>query len=155
MRVLRGIGLVVSGAFAGFMTAAAFAKRAVPSRGGEHSDDVALVAIYDGVQLRSRASAFRGGSLLAWYGGIEVDLSEATLAPEVHLTVHALFGGVAIRLPAGCRVDSTVTALGGGVDVKKSTPENETGPKVTLDGLAAFGGIAVATRKAQVAADEA
>lgn len=136
------------GAVAGFMTAAAFVKRAVPSRGGEESDDVALVAIYDGVELRSRTSAFRGGSLLAWYGGMEIDLSEATLAPEVHLTVHVLFGGVAIRLPPGCRVESAIKALGGGVAVEGSAPENETGPRVTLDGLAVLGGIAVGARKA-------
>ena len=148
MRLVRGLALTATGAVAGFMAAAAFVKRAVPSRGGEDSDDVALVAIYDGVKLRSRASAFRGGSALAWYGGIQVDLSEATLAPEVHLTLHALFGGVAIRLPPGCRVESAVHALGGGVAVEQSEPESDTGPTVTLDGLAVFGGIAVGARKA-------
>ena len=35
---------------------------------------------------KSRAQAFRGGSMLAWFGGIAVDLREATLAPgrEAH-----------------------------------------------------------------------
>ena len=143
MRFVRSLALTVAGALAGFMSAAAFAKRAVRSRGGEESDDVALVAIYDGVQLRSRAGAFRGGSMLAWYGGIQLDLSEATLAPDVHFTVHALFGGVAVRVPPGCRVESAVKALGGGVAVRRPATEGETGPRVRLDGLAVFGGVAV------------
>ena len=148
MRFVRGIALTAVGAVAGFMTAAAFVKRVVPSRGGEESDDVALVAVYDGIELHSRARAFRGGSLLSWYGGIQFDLSEATLAPEVRLTVHALLGGVAIRLPPGCRLESNLRALGGGVAVDRSAPGDEAGPRVTLDGFAAFGGIAVGVRKA-------
>lgn len=150
MQLVRGIVFTAVGAVAGLMSAAAVVKRAVPSRGGEDSDDVALVAIFDGVELRSRATAFSGGSLLAWYGGLEVDLSEATLAPEVRLSVHALFGGVAIRLPPGCRIESTVNALGGGVSVAKSEPESESGPTVTLDGLAVLGGIAVGVRNPAV-----
>ena len=37
----------------------------------------ALVAVFDGVELESQATAFRGGSMLAWYGGVEADLREA------------------------------------------------------------------------------
>jgi len=46
MRVFRALGLTTLGAFAGFTGAAALFKRAVPSRGGAESDDVALVAIF-------------------------------------------------------------------------------------------------------------
>ena len=56
-------------------------KRALPSRGDAESDEVALVAIFDGVKLESRSQAFRGGSMLAWFGGVAVDLREAQLAP--------------------------------------------------------------------------
>jgi hypothetical protein len=151
MRLIRALALFVAGAFAGAMAAAAFVKRAVPSRGDEDSDEVALVAVYDGIDLKSRATAFRGGSILAWYGGVELDLAEAKLAPEAHLTVHALFGGVAIRVPAGCRIESTLHAAVGGVDTRGSESESPDAPTLTLDGLALFGGIAVgAKRDAQV-----
>ncbi len=59
------------------MAAAAVVKHAIPSRGDAESDEVALMAVFDGVELKSRAKAFRGGSMLAWYGGVDADLREA------------------------------------------------------------------------------
>jgi hypothetical protein len=53
------------------MGAAAFVRHAVPSHGDEESDELALVAVFDGINLASRAKAFKGGSMLAWFGGIE------------------------------------------------------------------------------------
>ena len=101
MRPIRAFALTGFGAVAGFAGAAAVAKRALPSRGDESSDELALVAIFDGIDLKSRAAAFRGGSVLAWFGGVALDLREAALAPDAHLSVHALFGGIAIRVPRG------------------------------------------------------
>jgi hypothetical protein len=146
VRTVRALGLLTLGAWGGFQAAAALTKRAIPSRGDEESDELALVAIYDGIDLKSRATAFRGGSMLAWFGGISVDLREATLAPGAHLTVNTLFGGVAIRVPAGWRLESTVNAIAGGVDVKAPEPEDPDAPTLTLDGRALFGGIAVAAK---------
>lgn len=146
MRPIRSAALVSVGAVAGFAAAAAVLKRALPSRGDESSDEVALVAIFDGIDLKSRAAAFRGGSMLACFGGIAVDLREATLAPGAHLSVHALFGGVAIRVPAGWRLESNVHAAAGGVDVRAGTAESPDAPTLALDGFALFGGIAVGAR---------
>jgi hypothetical protein len=146
VRTVRALGLLTLGAWGGFQAAAALTKRAIPSRGDEESAELALVAIYDGIDLKSRATAFRGGSMLAWFGGISVDLREATLAPGAHLTVNTLFGGVAIRVPAGWRLESTVKAIAGGADVKAPEPEDPDAPTLTLDGRALFGGIAVAAK---------
>lgn len=146
MRPIRALALLTLGAWLGSAAAAAFVKRAVPSLGDEESDEVALVAVYNGIELKSRANAFRGGSILAWYGGVEVDLSEATIAPDAHLSVHALFGGVAIRVPPGCRIESSMHAVMGGVDTYGSDSEDPDAATLTLDGLAVFGGIAVAAK---------
>ena len=147
--------MLTLGAWGGFQAAAALAKHAVPSRGDEESDELALVAIYNGIELKSRATAFRGGSMFAWFGGIAVDLREATLAPGAHLTVNALFGGVAIRVPAGWRLESSLGALAGGVDVKAPEPEDPDAPTLTLDGHALFGGIAVGAKVAEAAFETA
>ena len=138
--------LLEVGAWAGMAVAAAVVKRSLPSRGDEESDEVSLVAIFHGIDLKSRASAFRGGSLLAWFGGIALDLREAELAPGAHLKVHAMLGGIAIRIPEGWRVESKVRALAGGVDVRSRT-EDAGAPTLTLEGLALFGGIAVGIKK--------
>jgi len=147
--MLRALILLGMGFWAGMTAAAAVVKHAVPSRGGEESDEVALVGVLGGVALKSRASAFRGGSMFSWYGGIAVDLRDAQLAPTgAHLDVHSLFGGIAIRVPPGWRVESNVRALGGGVAIGVHGPEDPDAPTLTLDGLAAFGGVAVGARPA-------
>jgi hypothetical protein len=143
VRPIRALGLTALGAVAGVAASGALLKRALPSRGDEESDEIMLVAAFDGIELRSRAKAFRGGSILAWFGGVAVDLREATLAPDARLTVNSVFGGVAIRVPAGWRVESSMQALSGGAAVKVPEPEDPAAPTLTLDGLALFGGIAV------------
>ena len=151
MRLLRTLGLLVVGTFAGFMAAAAVVKHAIPSRGDADSDEVALTAVFDGVEMKSRATAFRGGSMLAWFGGIAVDLREAQLAPDAHLSVHSLFGGIALRVPVGWKVESDVKAIGGGVAVQVPDPGDSDAPTLTIDGFTLFGGVAVGAKVADAA----
>jgi len=146
MRPLRGLLLFELGALTGLAAAGAFVKRAMPSRGDEDSDEVALVAVLDGIDMKSRAKAFRGGSMLAWLGGINVDLREAELAPGARLTVHTLFGGVALRTPPGWRIESDAKVIMGGVDARTPAQDDPDAPVLTIDGLAVFGGIAVGSK---------
>jgi hypothetical protein len=155
MRLLRAGALALLGFWAGLMTAAAIVKRIVRSRGDAESDEVALVAILDGINLESRATGFRGGSMFAWYGGISVDLRGATLSPDgAHLDLHALNGGIAIRVPEGWRVQSNLQAVMGGVEARAAEPEaagagaGAGAPMLTLDGFAVFGGVAVTAKPA-------
>ena len=152
MRPIRALSLLILGAFAGFVAAAAALRRVLPSRGDAESDEVALVAVLNGVALKSRATAFRGGTMLAWFGGVAVDLREATLdAGGARLSIHSFFGGVAIRVPPGWRIESSMHALMGGVDVGAPEPEDAAAPTLTVEGLALFGGIAIGARVADAA----
>ena len=143
MRSARSLLAFKLGFWTGLTAAAIYFKRAVPSRGDEESDEVALVAVFDGIDLKSRAKAFRGGSMLAWFGGIAVDLREAELAPGAKLAVNTFFGGIALKTPPGWRVESQAKALGGGVDVRTHAQDDPAAPVLTLEGTAVFGGIAV------------
>ncbi len=146
MRLLRALFLFKLGFWAGMLASAAVVKRAFPSRGDADSDEVRLVAVMDGVELASRSGAFRGGSMFTWFGGIAVDLREATLAPEAHLELGSLFGGIAIRVPLGWRVIADVHALAGGVAVNVPDPGRDDAPTLRLSGYSAFGGIAVGAK---------
>jgi hypothetical protein len=143
MRALRSLLVFKLGVWVGMMGAAAFAKRALASRGDEESDELSLVAVFDGIDLANRSKAFRGGSLFAWYGGIEVDLREAELAPGAQLSVHTLYGGIEVKTPPTWRIDSSVKALAGGVDVHAQPQDDGDAPVLTLEGMAVFGGIEV------------
>ena len=149
VRLLRAIGLTLIGFWAGLMAAAAIVKRVLRSRGDSESDEVALVAIFDGIDLESRASAFRGGSMCAWFGGISVDLRAAKLSSDgAHLDLHALNGGIAITVPQGWRIRSNMTAVAGGVEAPAPETEAADVPTLKLDGFAAFGGVAVTAKPA-------
>lgn len=146
VRLLRAMLLLKLGFWVGMVATAALLKRALPSRGDADSDELALVAIFDGANVRSRSRAFRGGTMLSWFGGIAVDLREAELAPGAHLTLHSIVGGIAIRIPPGWRVESNVRALAGGVAIDAPDPGDPNAPRLTLDGAALVGGIAVGTK---------
>lgn len=146
MRAIRSLLLFKLGFWAGMTAAALFAKQALPSHGDEESDELGLVAIFDGIDLENRSKAFKGGSMLAWWGGISVDLREAELAPDAHLTVRTLFGGIALRTPPTWRVESKVKALAGGADVKTPAQDDPDAPVLTVDGMAIFGGVAIGAK---------
>jgi Cell wall-active antibiotics response 4TMS YvqF len=143
LRAVRALLLFKLGFWAGSVAAALLLKRAFPSRGDAESDELALVAIFDGIELESRASAFRGGSIFTWWGGVELDLRDAKLAPSAQLDVRAIFGGIAMRVPPGWRVESEVRSLAGGVAVDVPDPEGTDAPTLRLSGFTAFGGVAV------------
>ena len=144
MRLLRGLLLLKLGVVAGMAAAAVFVKLAVPSRGDEESDELGLVAVFDGIELESRARAFRGGSLLAWFGGIELDLRSAELASGARLSVTALFGGIEITTPPHWRIESEATAVAGGIEVPtQDSDADPDAPVLVLVGRAILGGVDV------------
>jgi hypothetical protein len=149
VRLLRALLLFKLGFWAGTLASAALLKRAFPSRGDEESDELRLVAILNGAALRSRAEAFRGGSMFSWLGGIALDLREATLAQPAHLEVGSLLGGIAIRVPSGWRIESDVESVAGGVAVDAPEPHDTEAPTLRLTGFTAFGGVAVGAKPSE------
>jgi hypothetical protein len=144
-RLLRSVLLVKIGFLAGFAAAAALLRSWLPSRGDETSDELALVTIFDGVELGSRSEAFRGGSILAWFGGVAIDLTEVTLAPDARLDIRAAFGGVAIKVPAGWRVDAEATAFVGGLGTSLPEPADPAAPTLVIRAVSIMGGVSIAT----------
>ena len=79
--------------------------------------------------------------MLAWFGGIAVDLRGAELAPGARLSLRTFCGGIAVKIPPGWRVESSLTGIGGGVDTKGS--DDPEAPVLAVDGVALLGGVAV------------
>jgi hypothetical protein len=148
-RWLKRLVLIELGFWIGFYAAAFVVRRLLPSRGGPDSDEVALVAVLDGVDLASRAQAFRGGTMFAWFGGVAVDLRGATLAPDAKLTTSALFGGVAIKVPPGWRIEHTSRAFAGGVAIDAPDPDDPDAPTLVVEATAGFGGVAIKAQEAE------
>lgn len=109
-------------------------------------DSVRTVVAFGGSNPRVTSKQFRGGSLTALFGGAELDLLDAGLAPEgAVLEVTAAFGGVEVAVPENWAVKVSGLPIFGGWDNKTrnpSDPDSE-GPSLEVRCLALFGGVEV------------
>ena len=125
--------------------AAAVTKARRPSVGGPESDEIDIVAIFDELDFASRASAFRGGSVLCWYGGGVLDLTEAALDPAgARLRVVNVFGGMALRVPLDWQVELRARSVFGGAgDARPTAGATGGGPLLIVEAVNAFGGLGI------------
>jgi len=142
--LLLFIGALCGAALASGVAAAVMKPR-LPDRSKAEDDELDLVAIYDSRELRSTASSFRGGRLICWYAGADLDLRGAQLDPfGAGLLVWTVFGGTRIRVPEDWRVDSKGIALFGGAYGTASRPEPPfDGPVLHIRHRTIFGGFGV------------
>ncbi len=57
---------------------------------------------FGGAKMRVTSQQFRGGRVTVAFGGAEIDLRDANLAPEgADLVLEATFGGIEVRIPEG------------------------------------------------------
>ena len=146
-RIIRSILVAFVAIMSASALGAVLAKRTVVSAGDADSDDVELAAIFEPLDFASRATSFRGGSLLCWFGGGTVDLRGATLdAAGAHLAVRAIYGGGLLLVPDDWAVDLRVIGIMGGAgDSRDARGRPADAPRLTVDGFAVFGGFGIAS----------
>lgn len=102
-----------------------------------------VVAILGGGEYRIRAKNFRGGELVAFMGGFDVDLRDADIeGDEAVIKVNALMGGGTLRVPENWAVSMQVTAFLGGHTVKARENQN-VNKRLIIRGTAVMGGLEV------------
>lgn len=105
-------------------------------------DVLGLDALFSGVERRVTSRSFRGGKIEAVFGGVEVDFTQAAMAPEGGvLEVSAVFGGVELRLPRDWDVELRPSAVLGGVGEHLSQSDGKSGGRLVIKASAVFGGI--------------
>jgi hypothetical protein len=121
-------------------------------RGATDEETVSAFVLFSGRELAPTSRRFHGGSLVAIFGGVEIDLRYAALAPGAHLDVTAIFGGIDIAVPAGWRVRVTGPGIFGGTDngaERQQLPPDA--PTLDIRTLAIFGGVDIKLVAAPVA----
>jgi predicted membrane protein len=96
------------------------------------------------------SQAFRGASLTAVFGGVNLDLRHARPAAEgARITATAAFGGIDILVPTGWRVALKGLPIFGGIEDKTDHTADlpDDAPVLQVDALAIFGGVEVKHRK--------
>jgi predicted membrane protein len=86
------------------------------------ADSVDQWTIFGGVEEALNTQRFTGGTVSVAFGGVELDLRQAALAPGgVTLNLTAIFGGIEVRVPENWHVIVDGTAILGGVEDKTGT----------------------------------
>ncbi|MGC3994793.1 MAG: DUF1707 domain-containing protein [Propionicimonas sp.] len=103
-----------------------------------------IIAIFAGANRKHTWRVRKHTSVLAVFGGVELDLTEATFeAHELTFNVFCMFGGLEITVPPGTEVINQIGAIFGGSDVGKLAPPDGVAPRIVLKGFCAFGGVDV------------
>jgi predicted membrane protein len=98
-----------------------------------------------GVVRRSHTSAdFRGGSVTAVMGGVELDLRKVALPQgTAYMDVVAFWGGIEIKVPAGWTVDARVIPMMGAFENKVDSLAPAGGPRLVIRGHAIMGAVVI------------
>ena len=102
-------------------------------------------AVFGGIKKRVLSKNFRGGSIVCFMGGSEIDLMQADMQQPIELDVNNVFGGTKIVIPAHWDIQNEVSAIFGGVEDKRMYANTQPDPnkKIYLKGTCVFGGIEI------------
>lgn len=121
---------------------------AFPGRGAPAPHDGAdgalnCSAFLGSVERRVRSADFRGGSALAFLGGVHLDLTGADVAGgEAVLHVSAVMGGVEIRIPEDWTTEVRLTPMLGGVEDRTRGPA-AAARRLVVEGAIFMGGLEI------------
>lgn len=108
---------------------------------------LSIVAVFSGSRRVIDNPDFRGGDVVAVFGGVRLDFRRAGItADKAVLEINAVFGGVEIRVPENWSVTTKGVGIFGGFDDKTIHPKpdpNVKTPELIITGATVFGGMSV------------
>lgn len=110
----------------------------------EKGDEINEVSILSGGDRSVISDHFKGGRIIAFFGGTNLNLKGCTLAPgKNYLDVIAIFGGMKLIVPEDWNVRIQTIAIFGGFSDKRYYSENDnigTENVLIIKGIVLFGG---------------
>jgi predicted membrane protein len=106
-------------------------------------DYIDSVSVFGGVKKNVTSKNFRGGEIVNFMGGAEINLNQADFTGTIILDVTQIFGGTKIIVPPHWHVHSEMSAIFGSVEDKRPIhPESaDNSRKLVIKGTSIFGGI--------------
>lgn len=131
--ILVGIGLL-------FSSSSFFTRRRI-SRISETDDIIDDIAIFAGSERSINSNSFKGGKIVAIFGGSKLDMTKVILAPGVHeLEVTCVFGGTSLIVPPDWNIKVEVINILGGYEVKRNPAAVDLNKTLIIRGVTVFGG---------------
>lgn len=106
-----------------------------------NNDLIEEVSIFAGSERSINSDSFRGGRILAVFGGSEIDLSEVTLSSGVNeLEITCIFGGTSLKVPSDWNIKIEGFNIFGGYEMKRNPALVDLNKTLIIKGVCAFGG---------------
>lgn len=107
------------------------------------SSDSSLTAIMSESNTKNESKDYRGDKVTAVMGSCVIDLRKARIKKEATIEVFSLMGGIAIRVPDGWTVKTSLTPIMAGVDNKTPSSKKDKLPVLNIVGTIVMGGIEI------------
>lgn len=109
------------------------------------TETLEISSVFGSIKKRVLSKDFRGGEIVCFMGGAEIDLGQADIAGQIILDVTQIFGGTKLIIPPNWDLKSEIAAVFGGVEDKRPMVATAVDPNKTiiLRGTSVFGGIEI------------
>lgn len=97
-------------------------------------------ATFSGQEINKAGEEFKGASLNAIFGGIDLKLQDTKIQKDILINATAVFGGIDIIVPSNVNVKVQSTSIFGGTD-NKITKQTENIPTIYVKAFCLFGGV--------------
>jgi predicted membrane protein len=131
--ILLGLGMI-------FGTGHFFRRRHANtiSSGDDYLDEV---AVFGGGERVIHSDSFKGGRMVAVFGGSKIDLTNTKLAPGVNeLEIVLIFGGSELYIPSDWNIKVEVFSIFGGYSDKRGASQVDYSKTLIVKGVTLFGG---------------
>lgn len=111
----------------------------------EDGEFINVHAVFGGIKKNITSKNFKGGEIVSFMGGSEINFMQADIQEPVSVEVNNVFGGTKLIIPSSWDVKNEISALFGGVEDKRNfnTSTTNSNKRILLKGACVFGGIEV------------
>ncbi|MDD5696336.1 MAG: DUF5668 domain-containing protein [Bacteroidales bacterium] len=114
----------------------------------EGEDMIDEISVFSGADKIIQSKSFRGGRIVAVFGGSNINLTQAEMQPGTHIMeMVCVFGGSTLIVPPDWNVKVEVFSIFGGFEDKRMIGQIDYSKTLLLKGIAMFGGGEVKTSR--------
>lgn len=102
-----------------------------------------VVAVFGGVKRNIQSKNFKGGEIVSFMGGSEINFMQADIQHPIELEINNVFGGTKLIIPSNWDIKNEISAVFGSIEDKRNFNNSapDTNKRIILKGSCVFGGI--------------
>jgi predicted membrane protein len=101
-------------------------------------------SFFGGVKKVVLSKNFRGGDVVCFMGGCEIDLMQADFQTKAVIDITQVFGGTKLIVPSNWKISTQMTAFFGSIEDKRQSPSAAVSDKtLVIEGTSVFGSIEI------------